>query len=85
MLFGFRRFKRGEARCKVCGRSSPLISEYLGVCLACIREKPEEAVPIALEAHRKAREQYGFPPTPPKAEGGLKCTCLLYTSPSPRD
>ncbi len=60
-------------RCKICGKESPEISESLKVCLSCIRKKPELAIPIALEAHRKSREIFGLPPFPPKEKDGRRC------------
>ena len=59
--------------CKLCGSQSPLISETLGLCISCIRNKPEEAVKISLEVHAKLRVKEGYPPSPPKSPGGLKC------------
>ncbi|MEM3613334.1 MAG: radical SAM protein, partial [Candidatus Bathyarchaeia archaeon] len=60
-------------KCRVCGESSPLISGNLGVCLKCIREKPEKALEAAREAHAKSRAVYGLPPEPPRDKGGLPC------------
>lgn len=37
------------AKCKLCNTVSNLISKELGVCLECIREKPEDALPIAMK------------------------------------
>jgi pyruvate formate lyase activating enzyme len=60
-------------KCKICGEKSPTISESLGVCLKCIRTKPEQALPITAEVHAKSRAVYGLPPKPPKDEDGLPC------------
>lgn len=59
--------------CKICGLKSSLISSYLGVCVRCIRENPEESLKIALDAHRKSREQYKLPPQPYKTQNGVRC------------
>lgn len=48
------------------------MSSALGVCLACIRAQSEEAVPIALESHRSARNAFGLPGQPPR-EGLIRC------------
>ena len=60
-------------KCLVCSEKSPLISESLGVCLKCIREKPSEALAITREAHAKSRMVYGLPAEPPKNANGIPC------------
>lgn len=67
--------KKNMARCTLCNSSSIYISEELGVCLKCIRERPEEAVPIAKEAHRRSRAAFGLPPEPPGE--GLPCNICV--------
>ncbi|MEM2848881.1 MAG: radical SAM protein [Candidatus Bathyarchaeia archaeon] len=64
---------RHTGKCKICGLESPLISSYLGVCVKCIREDPEESLKVVLDPHRKAREQYRLPPQPCKIQSGIKC------------
>ncbi|RKX78202.1 MAG: radical SAM protein [Spirochaetes bacterium] len=59
--------------CLVCNNSSPLISEKLGVCVKCIREKPKEALPVAFSAHRASRFYFGLPESPPRATDGVVC------------
>ncbi len=59
--------------CKLCGRRSMLISGKLGVCLDCIRERPEEALVIVAEVRAKSRERFGLPPRPPKDPSGKAC------------
>ena len=71
-----------EKECRVCGKKSKTVSRQLGVCVDCIRERPEEAMPYVLEAHASSRKPYGLPPTPPKTPGGIPCTlcsneCLM--------
>ncbi len=61
------------ARCSLCGKVSSLISAELGVCLSCIREQPENALQIAMVAHRRIRAAYGLPADPPKDPGGVAC------------
>jgi len=56
-------------RCKVCKKVSPLISTNLGVCLDCIRKRPEEALKITDKVHAVTREEYALPPKPPKGQG----------------
>ena len=62
-----------EQVCRVCGRASPLIAGWLGVCLTCLREAPAEALDVAAEAHRQARRLFGLPEDAPRAEGGCRC------------
>lgn len=47
-------------RCQICGKESRLISSFLGLCLSCIREKPERALPIAEAAHERSRSKFGL-------------------------
>ncbi|MGC9020676.1 MAG: radical SAM protein [Candidatus Methanodesulfokora sp.] len=56
--------------CKICGRKSPLISSYIGICLECIRSNPD-APNYAISAHKIARS--GLPLDPPRGEG-LRCS-----------
>ena len=58
-----------KIKCRLCGKESIEISSVLKVCLACIRNKPEEAMEIAKEAHRKIRKEYGLPADPPRNDG----------------
>ena len=62
-----------KKQCKVCGREDVNIAEILGVCVDCIREKPEKVYPYIFEAHRKSRVKYGLPAKPPKTMGGIPC------------
>lgn len=61
------------AQCRLCNAISNHISKELGVCPKCIKEKPEKALPIAMETHRKIRSTFGLPTKPPKAPRGLSC------------
>ncbi len=62
------------AVCKLCNTESFTISEELGVCLACIRKRPEDALSLAMEAHRRSRKAFGLPEEPPKDPHGILCT-----------
>ena len=61
------------ARCAVCDVTSSYISKEIGVCLRCIRERPEDALPHAMCAHRRSRTAFGLPEKPPKDPDGLPC------------
>ena len=58
--------------CKIC-KKEKLLSENLGICLECIRQKPEEAISLADYVHKKVREGFNLPAFPPKTENGFKC------------
>lgn len=58
--------------CKICKKDSRKISSFLGLCKDCILEKPEKALEIAKEAHKKSREKFNLTPLIPKK--GLRCT-----------
>ncbi len=60
--------------CRLCNQESPAISRELGVCLACIRARPQEALPLAREAHLRSRRDFGLPEEPPKDPQGIPCT-----------
>lgn len=65
------------ARCGVCGVDSIYVSGEMGVCLPCIRERPGEALPLAIDAHRRSRAAFGLPEEPPKDPGGLPCNVCV--------
>ena len=60
--------------CRICGTKASLVSSRLGVCLECIRKKPEQALVITRDVHAKARAAFGLPAQPPKDAGGIPCT-----------
>jgi len=62
-----------EQVCKLCGTRSRLIAAHLGVCLDCIRRRPQEALEVATEAHATARRLFDLPERPPRTEGGRRC------------
>ena len=63
----------GEKRCRICGKRGALIAGFLGVCPECIRRRPEEAVQLAGEAHRRGRRLFGLPEAPPHDPAGTAC------------
>ncbi len=65
-------FPAPETSCTLCGRSSILISENPGVCLDCIRKRPDEALKVAEMAHDRFRRAFDLPIRPPKG-GDARC------------
>jgi pyruvate formate lyase activating enzyme len=62
-----------ESRCLLCGRRSLLVAEALGICLDCIRARPQEAQERALAVHAEERISFGLPPEPPDDAHGVQC------------
>ncbi|MEM3607366.1 MAG: radical SAM protein [Candidatus Bathyarchaeia archaeon] len=62
-----------KMKCKLCGGGGRLLSEVLGVCLECIRSRPEEAKPVIEEVHASIRRSYGLPGKPPRTPNGIGC------------
>ena len=63
--------------CRVCNTKSRSISKELGVCLACIRERPGDALPVALQAQKRSRAAFGLPGEPPKDLRGISCNLCV--------
>jgi pyruvate formate lyase activating enzyme len=59
--------------CIYCGTSSPLVSETIGVCLACLRTGTEGMMDHIREVHQKSREPFDLPALPPKDPEGIAC------------
>ena len=49
------------------------MAKALGICLKCIRERPEEATPYIRRAHETSRKLHGLPVHPPRTRGGISC------------
>jgi len=61
-----------ERVCAVCGERKT-VARTLGVCLDCIRCRPEESLSHAREAHGMVRAQHGLPAEPPRSPDGVQC------------
>ena len=61
------------SQCYICQDASPSISKELGICLACIRKSPEQALPYAMEAHKRSRAPFGLPASLPRDPKGVRC------------
>lgn len=66
--------KTGLKECLRCGRRSILIASAIGFCADCIRNHPDETLPLVLQNHAETRLQFRLPPAPPKDPSGLRCT-----------
>lgn len=60
-------------KCKICKRESALVSDFLGVCKACILKGSRKSFEIVREAHERARNRFGLEASIPKAADGLQC------------
>ena len=67
------RYRRGRAVCRLCGDENKVVSSTIGVCVDCIRSKPDHALPIVFEAHKEARARFGLPDKPSRSERGIPC------------
>lgn len=67
-----------EQRCRICGRQSPLIASFLGVCGRCIQSRPSEALALTEEAHRLARREFGLAARPPRSPEGITCPLCVH-------
>ncbi len=59
--------------CRLCNVSSSPVSKEIGVCANCLKAKPDEALPLVMETHRKSRSAYRLPETAPKDHQGIPC------------
>lgn len=62
-----------KSTCRICGRTSFLVSQALQVCLNCIRTYPEKALPYARQMHIESRTKLGLPFEAPRDPGGVAC------------
>jgi len=60
-------------KCRICNRVSETISKEIGLCIDCIRNKPEQAVHFSQNVHAKSRMLFGLPPAVPKDRDGIPC------------
>ena len=59
--------------CSLCGKRSRLIARNLGLCVECIRNKPETSRAFIARSHAKARAIFGLPAEPPRSKKGIPC------------
>jgi pyruvate formate lyase activating enzyme len=63
--------------CAVCEEESEHISQEMNVCLKCIRERPQDALPVAMKAHARSRAAFNLPENPPQDPQGASCTLCV--------
>ena len=63
-------------RCKICNEEK-IISKYIGVCLDCIRNKPEKSLKIIENVHIESRKAFNLP-LKKKGEKGIKCKICVH-------
>lgn len=59
--------------CSLCGDTSRLVSNSVGICVSCIRAKGLKALSIAEQTHEETRRAYGLSLKPPRAAKGIRC------------
>lgn len=64
--------------CLSCKKESILISNRIGFCARCIKERFEEILPQIKLIHRKTRQEFQLPPEPPHADGGIRCNQCIH-------
>jgi len=64
-------------KCVLCKTESLYISKELSLCSRCIKKRPDEAVPLALEVHARIRRRFRLPERPPKDPEGISCTICI--------
>ena len=62
-----------KKQCTLCGISSPVISEKLGVCKNCIITNFENAVVKVEEIRKEFRKKFNLPITKPNSKNGISC------------
>ena len=63
----------------MCKASSDYISNEMKVCLSCLKERPESALTVAMEAQRRSRVAFKLPENPPKDNHGASCNICVNT------
>lgn len=71
-FMSFLRMKTGT--CSICGKEHVTISNSIGVCVDCLRNNSEKALPIALKSHYRFRKNIRLPIEPPKPSNGKLCS-----------
>jgi pyruvate formate lyase activating enzyme len=74
-----------QNECLACGRQSPLIASFLGACVDCIRERPEEVLPHIQKMQAETRLEFDLPTKPPDDPQGVFCPLCTNECRIPED
>ncbi len=64
-------------KCLLCGKTGNTVSNVIGVCVECLRNKSRKALEIALKSHIEWRRKHGLPSVPPQYEDGRRCSLCV--------
>jgi pyruvate formate lyase activating enzyme len=64
--------------CRNCGESAVTVSNVLGFCPECIRNRFQDVWPKIEAVHHASRRAYQLPEAPPRAEEGIGCPLCLH-------
>lgn len=64
--------------CRYCRKTSRTVSDVIGYCADCIRDRFEEVRPRIKDVHDRSREHFGFPADPPRSPDGLTCSFCMH-------
>ena len=67
-------FFRSLTACEVCKSGYGIVSRGIGVCVACLKERPEESLPVVMERHCRTRAAERLVPEPPRDPKGVRCS-----------
>ncbi|UCG56554.1 MAG: radical SAM protein [Phycisphaerales bacterium] len=62
------------ATCKICGNCSNEVATALSLCAECIQDAADVCLPQIRDIHRRSREQFGLPGSPPAGPDGVRCS-----------
>lgn len=65
-----------EMKCRCC-RKEALISQSIGFCVDCIRDRFKEIWPRLNEVHRESRRRFELPEEAPRAPEGIPCNICI--------
>lgn len=72
-MLGLAQAARMTGLCVLCSKHSLPVAKDLGICVHCIREKPDLATQHFGNGHARARRRFGLPVQPPRTPNGIVC------------
>ncbi len=64
--------------CRFCGTTSRVVSDRLGVCVRCIRQRWDEVRSHIKGVHAETRRAFGLPEEPPRDPEGVPCELCFH-------